>query len=153
LRLLARLLSDLNSGLRLREDEVIRINDQYFTLNPALRDGLKVKDGLVYAGRYLGRDRRIFEPSSLLLQELASEPGTRKVRVGRGAAWLFVCGRDVFQENVEAVEGELSPGSHCLVVYGSRCIGVGRYETVWNKMMVRNLFNLGDFLHREGSAT
>jgi ribosome biogenesis protein Nip4 len=149
LRLLRRLLRDLGSGLSLGEDEVTRINDQYFTLGSSLMNGLKVKEGLVYAGCYLGRDRRRFEPSSILLQTLASEPGTRKVHVGRDAAWLWVCGRDVFQANIEAVEGELTLGSHCLVVHGGRCIGYGRYETAGDRRIVRNLFDLGDFLRRE----
>lgn len=145
MRLLKRLLRDLNSGLSPREDEVVRINDQYFTLGSALR----VREGLVYAGCYLGRDRRLFEPSSILLQALASEPGTRKAHVDRDTAWLFVCGRDIFQVNIASVEGELSLGSHCLVMYGGRCVGYGRYETAGDQRIIRNLFDLGDFLRRE----
>jgi len=148
-RLLKRLLRDLNSGLSPSEDEVVRINDQYFTLTPALRDGLKNREGLVYSGRYLGRDRRLFEPSSLLLQALASEPGTRKAHVDRDTAWLFVCGRDIFHESIVAVEGELSLGSHCLVMYGGRCIGYGRYETAGDQRIIRNMFDLGALLRRE----
>jgi ribosome biogenesis protein Nip4 len=149
LRLLRRLLRDLGSGLSLGEDEVVRINDQYFTPSSTLLNGLRVREGLVYAGRYLGRDRRHFEPSSILLQTLASEPGTRKIHVDRDAAWLWVCDRDIFQANIAAVEGELTLGSHYLVVYGGRCIGYGRYETAGDRRIVKNLFDLGDFLRRE----
>jgi ribosome biogenesis protein Nip4 len=152
LRLLRRLLRELNSAYNPGESEVLRINDKYFTLDPALIDGLKVREGLVYAGRYLGRDRRLFEPSSLLLQMLASEPDTRKVHVGRAAAWLFVCGRDIFEENITSAEGDLAPGGHFLVIYSGQCLGYGRYETVWDRIMLRNLFNIGDFLHREDST-
>ena len=149
MRLLRRLLRHLNSSLTLSEAEVTRINDKYFTIGPVLIDRLRVREGLVYAGRYLGRDRRLFEPSSLLLQMLASEPGTYKVHVGRAAAWLFVCGRDLFEESVEEIEPRLILGAHYLVVHGGRCVGYGRYETAGERRVLRNLFDLGDFLRRE----
>ena len=149
MRLLMRLLRDLGSAYSPEESEVLRINDKYFTLSPSLRDGLKARKGLVYAGRYLGRDRRLFQPSALLLETLAAEPETNKVHVGRDAAWLFACGRDLFEESVEEAEPELALGSHYLVVYGGRCIGYGRYETAGGRRVIRNLFDLGDFLRRE----
>jgi ribosome biogenesis protein Nip4 len=149
MRLMMRLLRGLGSGYTPGEDEVLRINDKYFTLSLSLREGLKVRGGLVYAGRYLGRDRRLFQPSALLLEALAREPGTRKVHVGRDAAWLFVCGRDLFEESVERVEGELALGGYYLVVYVGRCVGYGRYETAGDRRIIRNLFDIGDFLRRE----
>ena len=149
MRLLRRLLRDLGSAYSPGESGVLRINDKYFTLGPSLMSGLKVKEGLVYAGRYLGRDRRLFQPSSLLLEVLAAEPGTHKARVARKAAWLFVCGKDLFEESVEDAEPELVLGAHYLVVHGGRCIGYGRYETAGARRVIRNLFDLGDFLRRE----
>jgi ribosome biogenesis protein Nip4 len=149
LRLLRRLLSELDSAYSPGEADVLRINDKYFTLGPSLRDWLKVREGLVYAGRYLGRDRRIFQPSSLLLEALAGEPGTRKVHVGRAAAWLFACGRDLFEESVEEAEPELVLGAHYLVISEGRCVGYGRYETARDRRVIRNLFDLGNFLRRE----
>jgi ribosome biogenesis protein Nip4 len=144
-----RMLRGLGSGYTPGEDEVLRINDKYFALDPALRGLLRVREGLVYAGRYLGRDRRLFQPSALLLEALAGEAGTRKVHVGREVAWLFVCGRDLFEESVEGVDGGLALGGYYLVVYGGRCVGYGRYETAGDKRIIRNLFDLGDFLRRE----
>lgn len=149
MRLLRRLLSDLDSAYSPEESDILRINDKYFTLGPSLRSGLRVREGLVYGGRYLGRDRRVFQPSSLLLEALAGEPGTRRVHVGREAAWLFVCGRDLFEESVEEAEPGLALGAHYLVVHGGRCIGYGRYETAGDRRVIRNLFDLGDFLRRE----
>jgi ribosome biogenesis protein Nip4 len=149
LRLLVRLLRDLGSAYSPDESGVLRINDKYFTLSPSLSDHLKARRDLVYAGRYLGRDRRVFQPSALTLEALAVEPGTRKVHVGRGAAWLFVCGRDLFQESVEEAEPGLILGAHYLVVYDGRCVGYGRYETAGDRRIIRNLFDIGDFLRRE----
>ncbi len=149
MRLLRRLLRELNSKYSPEESEVFRINGKYFTLSPSLRDWLKARKGLVYAGRYLGRDRRLFQPSAQLLEALVGESGTHKVQVRRGAAWLFACGRDLFKESVEEAEPELTLGAHYLVVYGGRCIGYGRYETAGDRRVIRNLFDIGDFLRRE----
>ena len=151
MRLLRRLLRELNSGYSPDESRIIRINDQYFALDAELCEPPARKD-LVYAGLYLGRDRRVFEPSAILLEMLSKEKETRKVNVDRETAWLFVCGRDIFQENILQVEGGLSPGSYCLVIFDGWCLGYGRYETVWSSRMIRNYFNIGDFLHREGST-
>ena len=149
MRLMLRLLRGLGSSYTPGEDEVLRINDKHFALDPALRAGLRVREGLIYAGRYLGRDRRLFQPSALLLEVLSGEPGTRKVHVGREAAWLFACGRDLFEESVVRAEGELALGGYYLVVYGGRCVGYGRYETAGDRRIIRNLFDVGDFLRRE----
>jgi len=151
-RLLRRLLRELNSGYEADESSIIRINDQYFTLDAEFGSPPERKS-LVYAGLYLGRDKRIFEPSAILLEMLSNEKETRKVAVDRETAWLFVCGRDIFHESILQVEGGLSPGSYYLVIYEGWCLGYGRYETVWNSRMIRNYFNVGDFLHREDSAT
>jgi hypothetical protein len=152
MRLLRRLLRELNSGYSPEDSRIIRINDQYFTLDAELCEPPARKD-LVYAGMYLGRDRRVFEPSAILLEMLSMEKETRKVNVDRETAWLFVCGRDIFQESILHVEGDLGLGSYCLVLYDGRCLGYGRYETVYGTRMVRNYFNVGDFLHRENSAS
>jgi NOL1/NOP2/fmu family ribosome biogenesis protein len=152
MKLLRRLLRELNSGYSPEDSRIIRINDQYFILDAKLCEPPARKD-LVYAGLYLGRDRRVFEPSAILLETLSKEKETRKVNVDRETAWLFVCGRDIFQENILHVEGELGLGSYCLVLYDGRCLGYGRYETVYDARMVRNYFNVGDFLHRENSAS
>ncbi len=149
MRLMMRLLRGLVSSYTPGEDEVLRINDKYFALDPALRASLRVRGGLIYAGRYIGRDRRLFQPSALLLEALSGEPGTRKVHVEREAAWLFACGRDLFEESVVRAEGELALGGYYLVVYGGRCVGYGRYETAGDRRIIRNLFDVGDFLRRE----
>jgi len=151
-RLLRRLLRELNSGYKADESKVIRINDQYFTLDAEF-DSPPERKSLVYAGTYIGRDRKVFEPSAILLDLLSKEQETRKVNVNRETAWLFVCGRDIFQENILCAEGRLSPGSYYLVIFDRWCLGYGRYETVWNSKMIRNYYNIGDFLHREGPTT
>jgi ribosome biogenesis protein Nip4 len=145
-RLLKRFLEQVGSKMDL---EVLMIDSKRFTLNQELERQQFSRNGLVYAGTYLGWNRRLFEPGSPLLQMLASEEDTRKVHLDRDAAWLFVCGRDIFEENIKRVDGVLELGRHYLVMFDGRCVGYGRYETSADIRVIRNLFDLGDFLRRE----
>lgn len=149
MRLLRRFLEQVGSKM---DPEVLMIDGKRFTLSKELGRRRFSRENLVYAGTFLGRNRRRFEPGSPLLQLLAAEEGTRKVHLERDAAWLFVCGRDVFEENVKCVEGSLELGGYYLVMFNGRCIGYGRYETSADIHVLRNLFDLGDFLRREDSG-
>ena len=144
MRLLTRFLKDIGSGYR--PDELYKINNKRFA-NPL--DVRLPKDCVVYNGFYLGQNKRWFEPSSLLLQKLAKEEGTRKAHIGREAAWLFVVGKDVFEDNVDSFSENVRLGNYCLVMFEGDCIGYGRYETSGDRKVIKNMFDLGDFLRRE----
>jgi len=146
LRLLRRFLEQVGSKM---DPDVLMIDSKRFTLSQELEGHRFSRENLVYAGTYLGMNRRRFEPGSPLLQMLASEEGTRKVHLDRDAAWLFVCGRDIFEENIRRIEGCLELGGYYLVMFDGRCIGYGRFETSAGIHVIRNLFDLGDFLRRE----
>jgi ribosome biogenesis protein Nip4 len=144
MRLLTRFLQDI--GSEYRPEEVYKINNKRFTdsFEPKVQ-----RERVVYNGFYLGQNKRWFEPSSLLLQKLSDEKCTRKALVGRDAAWLFVVGKDVFEENVESFSENMKLGSYCLVMFDGDCIGYGRYETSGDRKVIKNMFDLGDFLRRE----
>ena len=146
MRLLRRFLKQIGSKM---DPEALMIDSKRFTLSQEMKRLGFSRENLVYAGTYLGRNRRRFEPGSPLLQMLAAEEGTRKVHLDRDAAWLFVCGRDIFEENIRRVEDALKLGGHYLVMFDGRCIGYGRFETSAGIHVIRNLFDLGDFLRRE----
>jgi ribosome biogenesis protein Nip4 len=148
-RLLRRFLEQVGSKM---DPEVLMIDSKRFILSQKLGRQRFGRENLVYIGTYLGRNRRLFEPGSPLLQMLAAEENTRKVHLDRDAAWLFVCGRDIFEENIKRVEGVLELGGYYLVIFDGRCIGYGHYETSAGIHVIRNLFDLGDFLRREGSG-
>ncbi len=104
---------------------------------------------LVYAGKLLGRTKREFMPSAVLLRELGKLEGPHKVWVDERVGWLFVCGRDVFVENIQKSEGDLTEGTCFLVMLDGDCLGYGRIETHEGKMILKNVFDIGDFLRRE----
>jgi len=144
MRLLRRFLRDIGSSYV--PDEVVNINNKRFTspIDPPINIPQQI-----YTGYYLGQNRRRFEPSSILLQRLAQESSIHKVYVDRDTAWLFVVGKDVFDENIIGKTDGVRLGGYCLVMYGDDCIGYGRYETSLDRRVVKNLYDIGDFLRRE----
>jgi len=144
MRLLKRFLRDIGSYYT--PEDVTMINNKRF--NSPIKLPITIP-GLVYTSLYLGQNRQRFEPSSLLLQILAKESSTHKVYVERDTAWLFVVGKDIFDENIIERTDGVHLGGYCLVMFGEHCIGYGRYETSLDRRVVKNLFDVGDFLRRE----
>jgi ribosome biogenesis protein Nip4 len=144
MRLLKRFLRDL--GSKYKPSDLVYINNKRFT--SPIAPPVEITE-LVYTGTYLGQNRQRFKPSSILLQMLVKEPSTQKVYVDRDTAWLFVVGKDVFDENILDRTTGVRLGGYCLVMFGEECIGYGRYETSRDIKVVKNLYDVGDFLRRE----
>lgn len=144
MRLLKRFLRDI--GSKYKPVDVVNINNKRFS--STLDTPIDIPE-LVYTGTYLGQNKQRFEPSSILLQMLSDEPSTHKVYVDRDTAWLFVVGKDVFDENIVDRTAGVRLGGYCLVMFGEECIGYGRYETSRDLRVVKNLYDVGDFLRRE----
>lgn len=137
----------------LNADLTVNRAGRYFLLNTAL---LKVaRKNFYYAGTYLGKVKNgKFFPSFNLLAMLA-EGEANKVVVEKKAAWLFICGRDVFGKGIAGVQGSRSKGDHTLVVneFGE-CLGFGRVVrsldgAAKGEVIVKNVSDIGDFLRRE----
>jgi len=144
MRLLKRFLRDI--GSKYKPVDVVNINNKRFS--STLDTPIDIPE-LVYTGTYLGQNKQRFEPSSILLQMLSDEPSTHKVYVDRDTAWLFVVGKDIFDENIVDRTAGVRLGGYCLVMFGEECIGYGRYETSRDLRVVKNLYDVGDFLRRE----
>lgn len=68
------------------------------------------------------------------------------------AAWLFICGRDVFKEGIqgilESAQG-LKDGDLVLLQNSfGECLGLGSFQT-GKKVAVSRILDRGDFLRRE----
>ena len=107
-----------------------------------------------YAGLYLGKVKNgVFFPSFSLLDMLLPVAANRVV-VDRKAAWLFICGRDIFGSGIVKVMGSKRKGDATLVLneFGE-CLGFGRLTadlgSSAEKVAVKNVLDLGDFLRRE----
>jgi ribosome biogenesis protein Nip4 len=138
--------------IELNPDLTVEKNGRYYLINPALKP--LVKSGFFYAGLYLGKAKEgKFFPSFNLLSMLAKKDAARIV-LDRKAAWLFICGRDVFSRGVVKTLGSAQRGSDVLVLneFGE-CLGFGRivggFEDSKDRVAVRNVVDVGDFLRRE----
>jgi ribosome biogenesis protein Nip4 len=131
------------------EGERVSLNNRRFAVAPEVAAQIHDKSRLIYVGKLLGRTKGDFIPSSGLLRELGRMQGLNKVWVDERIGWLFACGRDIFAENIIKLEGELAEGTYFLVIMGSDCLGYGRIEVQGDKTILKNVFDLGDFLRRE----
>lgn len=143
----------VGAKISLNADFIVEKGGRYFLLNVAL---LKIaRKDFYYAGTYLGKVKNgKFFPSFNLLMMLAKGEAN-KIVVEKKAAWLFICGRDVFHKGIRAVRGSRKKGGHTLVLneFGE-CLGFGKIigdldEAAKNEVAVKNVSDIGDFLRRE----
>jgi ribosome biogenesis protein Nip4 len=129
--------------------ERLNLNDRRFIVSPEIVAHIHERGRMVYAGKLLGRTKREFMPGASLLRDLSKIEGPKKVWVDNRVGWLFVCGRDIFEEKIIRAEGVLDEGACFLVMLGEDCLGYGRIQTQYGRKLMRNIFDLGDFLRRE----
>jgi len=132
---------------------ILEKNQRFYLLNPRLK---KVgQSDFFYAGLYLGKLGKNggFFPSFNLLNMLV-DVVANKVVVNRRAAWLFICGRDIFYSGIVKIMGSKRKGDAVLVLneFGE-CLGFGTIMDLINAsestVAVKNVLDVGDFLRRE----
>jgi len=130
---------------------IVEKSQRYYLLNPRLK---KLPGNFYYAGLYLGKVKNgVFFPSFNLLNMLV-DVAVNKVVVNRKAAWLFICGRDVFGTGVINVMGSKRKGETTLVLneFGE-CLGFGKITSdlggFGKNVVIKNVLDIGDFLRRE----
>ncbi len=131
---------------------VVEKAQRYYLLNPRLKT--IIQPDYYYAGLYLGKVRNgMFFPSFNLLNMLVSV-AANKIVVDQKAAWLFICGRDVFRAGIVKIMGSKRKGDATLVLneFGE-CLGFGKIlgdlGDSKEKVAVKNVLDVGDFLRRE----
>ena len=146
--------SKLGVEVTLNFDLIVKKADRYFLLNQKLQR--LVRKDFYYVGVYLGKIKNgVFFPSFNLLAMLAKGRAS-KIVVGRKAAWLFICGRDVFRRGLLTMRGSRRKGDYVLVMNDfGECLGFGKIlcnldsDVQGTKVVVKNISDLGDFLRRE----
>jgi len=95
------------------------------------------------AGLFLG-DKKPFHPSMGMLDWL-NERTDKYVVVDKKAAWLFLCGRDVFDHSI--VKKNASSGLVLVKNEFGEVLGYG--DLAQGKIALKNVLDRGDFLRRE----
>jgi ribosome biogenesis protein Nip4 len=144
----------LGAKFSLNPKLTLKKGGRFFLLNKNLQSFIR-KD-FYYAGTYLGKVKNgRFFPSFNLLTMLA-EGEANKIIVNKKAAWLFICGRDIFRKGILANLGSRKKGDQTLVLneFGE-CLGFGRIvcrleeKAERTEVAVKNISDIGDFLRRE----
>lgn len=119
-----------------------RIGKRFFIKDNVIQDP-------IYFGEYIGEIRKKnFVPSVFLLERIKSV--SKKIIVDDKAAWLFVCGRDIMGNSV--ISGDDNKGYVLVCDKDKNVLGYGKVLCKIdknNKVCVKNLFDIGDFLRRE----
>jgi ribosome biogenesis protein Nip4 len=146
--------SKFGAQVALNPQFIVEKAQRYYLLNPQLRKVARAD--FFYAGLYLGKVKNgVFFPSFNFLNMLA-DVATNKVVLDRKAAWLFICGRDLFRGGILKVQGSQRKGDFVLVMNEFKeCLGFGMIvggfeEAKNNEVVVKNVLDVGDFLRREG---
>jgi ribosome biogenesis protein Nip4 len=131
---------------------VTRIGDRYYQIRQDLLDYRdRIAENPFSAGVFLGEQKKDFKPSLALLEMLAKN-SEKKIVVNEKTEWLFLCGRDVFESGILA-NGLIprQPSGSLVLVQNKNDenLGLGRFETKDNKIMIKNLLDRGSFLRRE----
>ncbi len=146
-------MAQFNASIPLDESRIVRSRNRYYLLSKKLKH--QVPKGFFYIGSYLGAIKGAsFFPSFLLLAMIA-ERKANKLVIDKKTAWLFICGRDIFQQGI-LKENNLKKGDYTLIMNEhNECLGFGkimhnlRGVPDANKVAVKNILDIGDFLRRE----
>jgi len=145
--------NQFNASIPFDKSRIVRNRNRYYLLSKKLKQ--QIPKGFFYAGAYLGAVKgSSFFPSFLLLSMIA-ERKANKLVVDKKTAWLFICGRDIFKQGI--LNGDnLKKGDYTLILNAhNECLGFGkimhniREEADVNKVAVKNILDIGDFLRRE----
>ncbi len=143
------------TSLRLDESLIVDKQGRYFLLNQKLKK--VISEDFFYAGLYLGKVKEgVFFPSFNLLAMITGSKEANKITVDEKTEWLFIVGRDVFKRGVLKASGSKNKGAYTLIMNRhGECLGFGRIlcnlDDAKNKdkVVVRNVSDIGDFLRRE----
>ncbi len=146
-------MAQFNASIPLDERRIVRSRNRYYLLSKKLKQ--QAPKGFFYIGSYLGAIKGAsFFPSFLLLAMIA-ERKANKLVIDKKTAWLFICGRDIFQQGI-LKENNLKKGDYTLIMNEhNECLGFGkimhnlRGVPDANKVAVKNILDIGDFLRRE----
>ncbi|MGB9748577.1 MAG: hypothetical protein ACP5H9_02740 [Candidatus Woesearchaeota archaeon] len=98
----------------------------------------------------VGKIRKDFIPAREFLEFLLKKSDFKinHLIVNEKSEWLFICKRDLFSKGI-AKENRIFGNSFLILNKNKECLGIGRQGFFKNKRIVKNIFDIGDFLRRE----
>jgi ribosome biogenesis protein Nip4 len=125
-------------------EKVVEDENRFYLLSKNVSDVKeKISRSVISSGLFLGEIvKREFYPS-LALVDLMSKESDKKIVLDKKAAWLFLCGRDVFDKSI--IVKKATDGIVFVQNQHDENLGIG----VFKGKIVMNLLDKGDFLRRE----
>ena len=86
---------------------------------------------------------------------MMAENKANKIVIDKKTAWLFICGRDIFKQGILRANVSRKDDYALILNEHNECLGFGkilrniRKEQDANKVVVKNILDIGDFLRRE----
>lgn len=129
-------------------DSVMKINKKYYLVNPSIRlllENLDMEE-VRSSGLFLGEEKSKKFNSSINLLNMLKDKTDRFVKLNDKSSWLFICGRDVFDENI--IEKGNIKSSVLVLNEKEEVIGLGKFDKK-DKKLLKNFYDIGHFLRRE----
>jgi len=143
-------MNDLNEFIRqFTEEDILHVKDgeRYYFKHPDVETAkAMLEDQPLAPSILLGTKKKHFKPTLFLLEQL-SKKSSNKVFINNKAEWLFLCGRDVFEDNISKDNST----AKIFLVQNERDENLGYAMKMKDKgnTIIRNLLDRGDFLRRE----
>jgi ribosome biogenesis protein Nip4 len=129
-------------------ENVVIIGREYFLTNQNSKKIMsEIKLDANSCGIYLGQMKKMFEPSIALIQ-LLKNITENKIIVDDKSAWLFACGRDIFEEKVIEKKGF----TNNLVLVQNKneeVFGYAIKKRDGKNFNYKNILDIGNYLRRE----
>ena len=126
-----------------KPENVVKKGREYYIVTPKLQKiANEIERNYFSIGVPLGEYKKNFKPSLSLLDWL-SKRTEKKVFINKKTEWLFLCGRDVFTENI--IKINVKKGKVLVQNEKDENIGLG----ILNDSGIRHIMDRGDFLRRE----
>jgi len=125
-------------------ENIIKLGKEYYLVDHLLKKEVnKIKLEPYSIGLFLGENKQFFKPSLALL-ELVSAKTDKKVIVEDKSAWLFGCGRDLFDKSVNSNLNEF-------IVLNSKndVFGWAKKIKKGKNILYKNMLDIGDYIRRE----
>ena len=129
------------------QNKLLNRRNGYFIVDDKLKEKIEsmnsdFSSSFFSIGLFAGYEKKGQFYPSLELIKIAAKNYEHKVKLDKKSEWLFLCGRDIFQESLPQ---DIHQGYIIIENEKNEFLGLG----YGNRNIILNIIDLGDFLRRE----
>jgi ribosome biogenesis protein Nip4 len=129
-------------------DDVMKINKKYYLIDEKVRkliENLDIEE-VRSAGLYLGEEKSKKFNASINLLSMLKDKTEKYIKLNEKTSWLFICGRDIFDENI--IEKGKAFSNVLVLNNKNEVIGIAKRDKK-DKNIFLNFYDIGHLLRRE----